>query len=140
MMQSVDSGKLSFTGDKYMTAIYSCNRDLVQMVEKTSAIKYSIFKAIIDIQKLAFGEDPCNIKTNVSEMLQKNDVLEILNPGMDVNINPSVLALLKNCQLTTTSMERCFSILNKMRRKDRNFLPENVGKYFILFFNKTLPE
>ena len=73
-------------------------------------------------------------------MLQKNDVLEILNPGMDVNVNPSVLALLKNCQPTTASVERSSSLLNKMLRKDRNFLPENIGQYFILPFNETLAE
>ena len=142
VMQSVKPGELPFTGRLIhdLTAIYSCYRDLVQMVEKISASNYSIFKAVIDVQKLAFGEDPCNIKTNVSEMLQKNDSLEILNPGMDVNVNLSVLALLKNCQQTTNSVERSFSLLNKMLRNDRNFLPGNVGKYFILLFNKTLAE
>ena len=68
-----------------LTAMFSCYRNLVQLVEKISASRYSIFKAVTDTQKLAFGKDPSNVKTHIFEMQEKNDAFEILNTGMEVN-------------------------------------------------------
>ena len=69
-------------------------------------------------------------------MLEKNDAFEILNPGMESNENPSVFALLKNCQPSTASVELCFSLLNKMLRKDRNFQPDNARNILSYFSTK----
>ena len=68
------------------------------------------------------------------------DALELLNPGMDGKVNPSAPALLKSFQPSTAFVERSFSLLDKMLRKDHNYLPDNIAKNFILPFNKTLAE
>ena len=39
------------------------------------------------------------------------------------------------CQPTTASVERSFSMLNKLLAKDRNFLPQNVKHYMCVHYN-----
>ena len=68
------------------------------------------------------------------------DALDLLNPGMDGKVNPSAPVLLKSFQPSTAFVERRFLLLNKMLRKDYNHLPDNVGKIFVLPFNKTVAE
>ena len=40
----------------------------------------------------------------------------------------AVFCLLQRCQPTTATVERSFSMLNKLLAKDRNFLPKNVKR------------
>ena len=41
-------------------------------------------------------------------------------------------------EVSSAAVERSFSILNKLLRKDRNFDVKNVKKYMMLFYNKIL--
>ena len=52
------------------------------------------------------------------------------------DIEPVLYAKLQKCQPTSASVERSFSMLNKLLAKDRNFLNENVSKYLVLHYNK----
>ena len=54
------------------------------------------------------------------------------------NISPELHAKLLNCQATSCSVERCFSMLRKLLAKKRYFWPDNVWKYLALFVNKSL--
>ena len=66
-------------------------------------------------------------------MLEKNDAFEILNPGMEVNVNPSVFALMKNCQPSTASVEQGYSLLKKSFKKTVIFyqtILENISLTF----------
>ena len=50
-------------------------------------------------------------------------------------IAPAVYGLLQECQPTSASVERSFSMLNKLVAKDRNFLSENVKHYICVHYN-----
>ena len=51
-------------------------------------------------------------------------------------INPALYARLHCCQLTSAAVERSFSMLSKLLRKDRPFFSANVNKYLCLHYNK----
>jgi len=53
------------------------------------------------------------------------------------DISHAVYSLLQNAQPTTASVERSFSMLNKLLAKDRNFKAENVQYCMILHFNSS---
>ena len=53
---------------------YEC---LVKLIEKIESAKYTIKKAVQEIQELDFGEDTCNIKQFIKKN-QNNDISEIL--------------------------------------------------------------
>ena len=57
--------------------------------------------------------------------MQNNDISEILNMERQ-DISPHVYHMLQNCQPTSASVERSFSMLKKLLAKDRNFKAENV--------------
>ena len=49
-------------------------------------------------------------------------------------------AKLLQCQATSCSVERSFSMLGKLLAKDRKFAQDNVWKYLALYVNKTSAE
>jgi len=54
-----------------------------------------------------------------------------------LNISPELHGKLLNCQATSYSVERSFSMLRKLLAK-QNFWPDNVWKCLALFVNKSL--
>ena len=69
--------------------------------------------------------------------MQNNDISEIINMERQ-DISPAVYHMLQNSQLTSASIERSFSMLNKLLAKNRNFKVENVRHYMILHFNASI--
>jgi len=55
-----------------------------------------------------------------------------------LNSSPELQAKLLNCQATSCSVERSFSMLRKLLEKNRYFWSGNVWKYLALFVNKSL--
>jgi len=55
----------------YLILVYSCCWDLMQLIEKISSSKFSIFKAVTGSQKVACGEDMCNIQAYISDITRK---------------------------------------------------------------------
>ena len=53
-----------------------------------------------------------------------------------LTIAPTSYALLQKAQLTSAGVERSFSMLSKILRKDRSFEFRNVKKYMMLYYNK----
>jgi len=51
-----------------------------------------------------------------------------------LNISPEVHAKLLNCQATSCTVERSFSMLRKLLAKNRYFWPDNVWKYLALLY------
>ena len=89
----------------------------------------------IYISDLDFKSDSANIGPYIQKRFKKNgDLTVIVNSTRD-GINPSTYAALQNCQPTSASVERSFSMLGKLLAKDRNFLPGNVEKYLMLHYN-----
>jgi len=54
------------------------------------------------------------------------------------NICPELYAKLLNCQGTSCSVERSFSMLRKLLAKYCHFSPNTVWKYLALYVNKSL--
>ena len=59
-------------------------------------------------------------------------IMELSRPAVSL-----VDAALQQYQLISASVERSFSMLNKLLAKDRNFLQNNIGKYSVLHHNST---
>ena len=56
---------------------------------------------------------------------------------INLTIGPTSYALLQKAQSTSAAVERSFSMLSKLVRKDRNFDVKNVKKYMMLFTIKS---
>ena len=96
---------------------YEC---LVKHIEKIESAKYTIKEAVQTIQDLDFGEDICNINQHIKNRKQNNDISEIINMQRQ-DISPAVYCMLQNSQPTSASVEKSFSMLNKLLAKGRNF-------------------
>ena len=69
--------------------------------------------------------------------IEKNDLYEIVNLKRD-HISPDLYSKLLQAQSTSVSVERSFSMLKKLLRDDRNFLPENIEHYIVLYYNSSI--
>ena len=85
---------------------------------------------------MQFDDDPCAIKDYINKRLSNSDLETIINCA-NLTIDPTSYALLQKAQPTSAAVERSFSMLNKLLRKDRNFDVKNVKKYMMLYYNKT---
>ena len=108
------------------------------LIKKMQSNNYSISEAIADLNSLDFKNDPANIQQYILRRLQTNDLKKIIKMEKK-DISPSVYSQLTQCQPTTTAIERSFSQLGKVLIKGRNFLPENVSKYMVFYFNHSFP-
>jgi len=61
-------------------------------------------------------------------------VVKMIRP----NISPELYAKLLNCQATSYTVERSFSMLGNLLAKDRHFSPKIVWKYLALYVNEPL--
>ena len=84
---------------------------------------------------MPFDDDPCAIKNYIKKRLSNSDLETIIN-CTNLTIDPTSYALLQKAQLTSAAIERSFSMLSKLLRKDRNFDVKNVKKYIMLYYNK----
>ena len=81
-----------------------------------------------------FGEDTCSINHYIQKGMQSNDISKIMNMGSPDFLS-AVNSLLQHSQPATASVERRFSMLQKLLAKDRNFKVENVKQHLYLHFN-----
>ena len=96
--------------------------------------KYTIRAAYNDLTKLGFGDDSCAIAAYIKKRLEKNNLSEIMAMNRQ-EISSTVYGLLQHCQPTTASVERSFSMQNKLLTNDRNFLLDNVRHYMCVHYN-----
>ena len=111
-------------------------RTLAANVEFLEGSACTITKAYGLLMNMQFDDDPCAIKDYIKKRLSKSDLETIIN-CTNVTIDPTSYALLQKAQPTSAAVERSFSMLNKLLRKDRNFEVKNVKKYMMLYYNKT---
>jgi len=109
---------------------------LPQLIKRMENSKYTIKAAYEDITKIDLKEDCAKIGSYIRKRMEKNsDISNIVNLRKD-GVSPATYAQIQNCQPTSASVERSFSMLRKLLRKDRSFLPENVEKYLSSYYNK----
>lgn len=109
---------------------------LPPLIQKMEATTYTIKEAYDDISKLDLKDDCVGIGTYIKKRLNANSDLESIVRLQRKNVSPALYADLQRCQPTSAPVERSFSMLNNLLRKDRPFLPENVEKYLCLYYNK----
>lgn len=108
---------------------------LVHLLEKCESPEYSITDAHRDLQALSFGKDAAGIKEYLEKRVQANADLWAIMELRRSDISPALYGVLQQCQATSVSVERSFSMLKKMLACDRNFKVDNVEKYFLMLFN-----
>ena len=77
------------------------------------------------LKNMQFEDDPCAIKNYIKKRLSNSDLETIIN-STNLTIDPTSYALLQKAQPTSAAVERSFSMLSKLLRKDRNFDVKNV--------------
>ena len=87
------------------------------------------------LKNMQFDDDPCAIKNYIKKRLSNSDLETIIN-CTNLTIDPTSYALLQKAQPTSAAVERLFSMLSKLLRKDGNFDVKNVKKYMMLYYNK----
>lgn len=124
---------------KHLTEIYSNYKEIAELVPKIESQDFTIAQGFEMLSSMNFGKDPCQIQKYITRRLKSNEITSIIHMSRP-EISPMLYALLKKCQPTTASVERSFSQLKHMLTKPRNFLPENVEKYFIIYYNNDLQD
>ena len=66
----------------------------------------------------------------------KNDLFEIAELEKTLDITPITRSILLGCPETSIDIEKSFSRLTKLLRKDRRFNMDNVEDYMICTVNK----
>ena len=110
-------------------------RTLAANVEFLQGSACTITKAYGLLKNMQFDDDPCAIKDYINKRLSNSDLETIIN-CTNLTIDPTSYALLQKAQPTFAAVEKLFSMLNKLLRKDRNF-DVNVKKCMMLYYNKT---
>ena len=111
-------------------------RTLAANVEFLEGSACTITKAYGLLKNMQVDDDPCAIKDYINKLLSNSDLETIIN-CTNLTIVPTSYALLQKAQPTSAAVERSFSMLNKLLRKDRSFDVKNVKKYMMLYCNKT---
>ena len=106
-------------------------RTLAANVEFLEGSACSITEAYGLLNNIQFDNDPCAIKNYIKKRLSNSDLETIIN-CTNLTIDPTSYALLQKVQPISAAVERPFSMLNKLLRKDRNFDVKNVKKYMML--------
>ena len=75
------------------------------------------------------------LKITLKKRLSNSD-LEAITNCTNLTIDPTSYTLLQKAQPTSAAVERSFSMLSKLLRKDRNFDVKNVKKYMMSYYNK----
>ena len=84
---------------------------------------------------MLFDDDPCAIKDCIKKRLSNSDLEAIIN-CTNLTIDPTSYTLLQKAQPNSAAVERSFSMLSKLLKKDRNFDVKNLKKYMVLYYNK----
>ena len=120
--------------------IYQCYMKLVEEIKRAESVKYTVSQAYEKRYKLDFGSDPVGVQLYLNHRLELNSDLKAIVNMSNTNVSPALYAKLLQCQATSCSVERSFSMLGKLLAKDRKFAQDNVWKYLALYVNKTSAE
>ena len=131
----VQKAKEAVNNETVLASLPKIKRDycvLTTVIKKMESSKYNICEAHSDINKLDFKEDSASVMPYIAKRRNNKNsdvsgIMELSRPA----VNPGVYAALQQCQSTSASVERSFSMLNKLLAKDRNFLLNNNGKNLV---------
>ena len=90
---------------------------LAKLIESCESINFSISMAFEIIKNFKIKDHSANILTYISK--------RIVNFSKS-NISPLEYSHLMNCQASSATVERSFSLLKKILKSDRNFASEKI--------------
>ena len=96
-------------------------RTLAANVEFLEGSACTITEAYGLLKNMQFNDDPCAIKYYIKKRLSNSDLETIIN-CTNLTIDPTSYTLLRKAQPTSAAVERSFSMLSKLLRKDRNLM------------------
>lgn len=123
--------------DKNLQILSSQYESLSTMAIEMEGDSYTIDCALKKLNNLNFGDDYCQVGEYIKNRVKKNDILLIQNMT-NKNLSPELYCQLLKCPPSSALVERSFSILNAMMRKNRNFSEENCCKYIFVKYNAFL--
>ena len=118
--------------------IYQCYTKLFDEIQRAESTKSTVAQAYERGCTFEFGNNPPGMKIYLAHLFRLNSDLKAIVENTRVNISPELYAKLLNCQATSCTVERSFSMLGKLLAKDRRFSQNNVCKYLALYVNKSL--
>ena len=111
-------------------------RTLAANVEFLEGSACTITEAYGLLKNMQFDDGPCAIKNYIKKRPSNSDLETIIN-CTNLTIGPTSYAQLQKAQPTSAAVERSFSMLSKLLRKDRNFDVKNVINIRVmLYYNK----
>ena len=135
----VSRAKATVNNSQVAESLAKIQRDyalLPKLIQKMESSKYTLVEAHADMLALDLKQDGVDIRSYHKKRMQQNSDLDNIIGAKQGNVSPAVYAELQCCQPTSTAVERSFSMLGKLMRKDRPFLQDNVEKYLSLYYNK----
>ncbi len=111
-------------------------QELPKLIKKMESSKYTLQEAHADIAAVNLRQDCVDIGAYLKKRMLKNKDVEAIISLQKEGISPALYAELQCCQPTSASVERSFSMLGKLLRKDRPFSEVNVEKYLCVYYNK----
>ena len=133
-----DRAKKALMKDKLvqdLISIKSCYEILIDVLDELESNRHDIYSIVKRLTALDFKNDPVGVKAYIIDRLLTNDILKITELK-DESISPSIYHDLLRCPPTSIAVERSFSMLKKILVCGRNFRPENIEHYIIVYFNK----
>ena len=103
-------------------------RTLTANVELLEGSACTITEAYGLLKNMQFDDDPCAIKNYIKKRLSNSDLETTIN-CTNLTIDPTSYALLQKAQPIFAAIEKLFSMLNKLLRKNRNLDVKNVKNY-----------
>ena len=100
-------------------------RTLAANVEFLEGSACTIIEAYGLLKNMQFDDDTCAIKNYIKKRLSNSDLETIIN-CTNLTIDPTSYTLLQKTQPTSAAVERSFSMLSELLRKDRNFDVKNA--------------
>ena len=110
-------------------------RTLAANVDFLEGSACTITEAYGLLKNMQLNDDLCAIKNYIKKRLSNSDFETIIN-CTNLTIDPTSYALLQKAQPTSAAVERSFSMLSNLLRKNRNFDVKNVKKYMMLYYNQ----
>ena len=104
-------------------------RTLAANVEFLEGSACTIIEAYELLKNTQFDDDLCAIKNYIKKRLSNSDLETVIN-CTNLTIDPTSYALLQKTQPVSAAIERSFSMLSKLLRKDRKVDVKNVKKIY----------
>jgi len=108
---------------------------LIDEIQRAESPKYTIAQAYERGYTFEFGSDPAEIKLYLDHRFKLKSELKGIVEMIRPNISPELYPRLSNCQATSCTVEKSFSVLGKVLAKRRHFSSKNVWKYLALYIN-----